>query len=845
MRLLNLRHLRRRPSRAIIGGLSIAAGVSLAASVLVVSGSFQRSFDDFFGSLAGPAPLRVLGPTRGTLGPDDVAAAEGVGGVDAAVPVIQTVALANTTEGDEMRILAVGFDCRVEALFGDLGCSAGAIEGSGESSLPLLSAHLAKRLGPDGVIRTDLGPQPVGQALAVPGLDEVNEGLVAAYPLPAAQARFARPEGVDVIYVMPAGGVDLSALRTDLTAAVGEHNTVMDATEPPIFLSLFSGLILPLLGMISLFALAIGALLVHNTMTLALEERRRSLAIAGATGAGRGVLVGGVLLEAGVVGLLGGTLGAVGAIALAHPLIGGMQDFVGRIGGLRLSVHITSAPFVIGAVLGCVAAVAASIPTALRAARLDVVAELRGLAPEAVVPTTKRRRVVFLAAIAVASYVGVLLARTSLALHPSAPLVGQGAMLIHAIAVFWIVAAIAPACFRWLQRAFKGSSPHMRLACANLAREGGRTSVMLVATVAAVGLGLALASITLMIEDGIASSVNEEINGVSVSTQPRSNSLNLDSRPSPGLIESLAEVPGVASVDRWYGLGVGTTNDTFIGVGASDRLCAGVPLGHGRCSTPYPVMAGTVEPDAFERGEVLIGMVLARDRGVRPGDTITVPGRDGMVDLPVQAVWANGDFNGREITMPVWQMEELWGTQPPVAVELRPEAGVTTAELARRVETTGLDPYLTALTPDDQFAEVARESSQFADPFWTLQRGMMIVAFAAVLFTLLLAAVRRRREFALVAAVGMSPGKIASMVAFEAAAVALVGTVLGSAAGLVIADVFRRAVFLVIPFDFPFRVDLVAPLLYGALTTVILLLASAWPAWRTARLKLAPALRYE
>src|SRR5262249_54848992 len=82
LRLLNLRRLRRQPLRVLIALISVAAGVALVAALPVVSASTKKSLDAFGRSLAGPAPLRVIGPiARGGLDEsvvDKVAATPGV-----------------------------------------------------------------------------------------------------------------------------------------------------------------------------------------------------------------------------------------------------------------------------------------------------------------------------------------------------------------------------------------------------------------------------------------------------------------------------------------------------------------------------------------------------------------------------------------------------------------------------------------------------------------------------------------------------------------------------------------------------------------------------------------------
>jgi putative ABC transport system permease protein len=224
---------------------------------------------------------------------------------------------------------------------------------------------------------------------------------------------------------------------------------------------------------------------------------------------------------------------------------------------------------------------------------------------------------------------------------------------------------------------------------------------------------------------------------------------------------------------------------------------------------------------------------------------VRIQTRDGFADLRVQGIVANGDYSGREVTMPRPLLEKLYGPQPPVSLTVLPASGVAPNQLARSIERAKLDPFVDVLTPDDQFADAAREAKTFVQPFWALQRGMMFVAFAAVLFTLLLVAAQRRRELGLVAAVGMTPTGLARTVLTEAVAVGVISVIVGTVSGMGFAELFRQVSFLMIPFDFPFRVDLLAPLLYGALTTALLVVAAAWPAWRASRLSVVQAIRYE
>jgi putative ABC transport system permease protein len=838
VRLLNVRRLRHHPLRSAIAVLSIVAGVSLAVGVLIVQLSFTRTFEEFGRSFAGPAPLRVVGPAeRGTLATGVLPKVDAVPGVRAAIPVVQAVTVARHADGEQIPIIALGFDCRVTAIINNFRCSPDALAKASDDAPPVMSRSLLRRLGPDGAIRTNLGLRPVKGAFGIAELDRANDGNIVAFALPVAQRLYARPATLDAIYVVPDRGVDIEQLRARIQDAIGRHNGVLRSTDPPVVLFLFTGLLVPLLGMVSLFALAIGAVLVHNAMTLAMEDRRRDLAITAALGSSPRAVFGGTLAEAALLGLVGGVLGAGLGFLIAGPILAGSQTLFARMSGLHLRVYATWPPVVVGASLGAVTAVIASIRPARRAVRVDVVAELRnrhGAAIDHTQPSPKR---LVLPGVAILlGCVVIYAARSGSGLERWQPIAGSASIVASTIAMGWFVLAASPLLFRAAARVWPKRSASVALGWTNIVREPRRTAVMLMAVTSVVALGIALGSINEMIVDGIAQSEFEETDPtVVVSTMPTSNTVHLDARPSPALAAALAKIPGVATVGRVVGIGVGSTAADYKGVTASDRT-----------TLSYPVLRGTASLTGLERGEVLVGPVLAREHDLHSGSTFRLAPRDGFVDVKVQGVWANGDFNGREITMSMDRLEQLYGPQSPVSLIVRPAEGVDADRLAGRIEAANLDPDLIALGPAEQLDNVAKEANNFIQPFWALQRGLYVVTFAAVLFTLLLAAAQRRRELGLVAAVGMSPGGLAKMVLSEALAVGVVGSVTGLVLGLAFGELFRQVAFLVVPFEFASpRLDVVAPVVLGAAAIGLLLAAAALPAWRTARLQVVEAIRYE
>lgn len=834
LRLLHLRRLRRQPVRALVAVLSVAAGVALAVSVVVVQVSFDRSLEDFGRSLAGPAPLRVIGPvSRGGLDQAVLADVEATEGVATAVPVVQAVTLADGAGRSDVAVIALGVDCRVEELLGDIGCSEEALAAA--TAAPFTSDRLRRELGDGATVRSDLGRVSLDGAPALRELDGLNGGRVVVFPLGRAQELFFRPSALDTVYVLPEAGTDVVALRRRLERAVGGWNTVLTAAEAPPGVSVVRDLYLPLFGLLSLFALGIGATLIRNTIALSLEERRRDLAVVAALGATPAMIARGALLEAGALGGLGGLVGTAAGVVTARPLLASMSQFTERFQGLRLDVHTTPLVVAVGAVLGIGVSLLAAWRTARRASRLDVSAELvsRDRRAETAPRATVERGLLF-TAFGVAAIGVCVLAQDGGALEPWQPIAGQLAFIVATLALIAAVGAFTPAVSQAGLRVLDRPAV-VRLGLANLVREPGRSKVMAVAVGSAVGIAITVSGAARSIEVGITNDILANSAGrVFVSTLPPNNSLNIDAKLPPDVLERLRTFPGVASVDRGFTLLVGLGDGTTIGAVAFDDQWFA-----------FEVLRGTADPEAFERGEVLIGPALARQQGIGAGDTVRLPGRTGFVELPVQGVWRHGDFGGANVAMPVELLTSIWGPQPVDDVMLRPEPGVSTTELARAVQRAELDPDLVARTPAEFVAEVTDEVDNQIEPFWVLQRGMLLMAFVTVLFTLLLAAVQRRREIALLGAIGMQPRELVRMVLAEALAIGIIGTVLGAAAAVGFSLALREVLSIVIGYRDPLRFDLLAPLVWGAVATLVVVVAAAWPAWRMSRIEVLEGLRYE
>src|SRR5713226_4386312 len=142
-RVLHLRQLQRQPVRVVLAVIAVAAGVSMTVAGMLLVSSYEFSIRELNRALAGPAPLRVMGPLRrGGLDEAVTKRVAAVPGVRTVVPMVQSVGIAEKRDGQHIGIVSIGVDCRVQALVGAFGCESRSLHPTRPDAPVLLSAAL-------------------------------------------------------------------------------------------------------------------------------------------------------------------------------------------------------------------------------------------------------------------------------------------------------------------------------------------------------------------------------------------------------------------------------------------------------------------------------------------------------------------------------------------------------------------------------------------------------------------------------------------------------------------------------------------------------------------------------
>src|SRR3954454_8642436 len=549
--LLNLAPMARRKARALLAVIAISAGVALLSGVFTAERSTTASLQSVARTMTGPTPLRVSGPTsHGGLAEEVVTTIRAVPGVAAAVPVVQAITEVQSPHGKSF-VLALGVDCSAQAIVGNFGCSPSMLRMARPGTPPAVSGRLLHLLGTGASVRTDLGTIPLTAQSRLTPLDRVNDGRVVVFPLRQAQAEFDRPHAVDAAYVVPARGVSVSELRTRLVQALPVQDQVFTADQPPPFFD-SAGLLLPLMGLIGLMSLGVAALILFNIISLTFAERRRELAIANALGARGSVVVRGALTEAGLLGLVGGALGAAAGLLVAFPLVHKLAEQVVMYTGVHLRVHAVPELFVLGPLLGLVTAVAAAWVPPRRAVRLDVARELHARAALDL-PTRGRalRAAGLMLGAAVLGLVACLLANRNYALATWQPPLGTVGLVLTMVGSIGATVVLAPAALRALVPWARRRGGVLSVAVRVLAAEPRRTGIAATAVAVPVAFASILASsipaidnVTVRLFSGVAG------DRVFVSTLNFNNTSSIDAKISPTTEAALRRMPDVASVDE-------------------------------------------------------------------------------------------------------------------------------------------------------------------------------------------------------------------------------------------------------------------------------------------------------
>ena len=847
-----LKSLLSRKLRLLLSGLAVVLGVMAVSGALIVSSTLSSSFDQLFRTINANIDLQVSGRAN-------VEATEQAGGDPVTTPVpaelvdrVAAVPGVASAHGDVVANGArvVGSNGKVIVNQGPptLGVSwrdndtlAELRTGRGPSAPDevAINAGLAERgdfrLGQRIEILT-LQPKKTFTLVGTFGYsgdrDTLGGETTVAFTEPVAQELMLGTPGAYTNIVVRAGdGVDVADLQAKVRAVVGDAFDVKTrdevAQEQATDVSGFVGVVQNVLLGFAGVALFVGIFLILNTFSILVAQRTGELALLRSLGASRRQVIGSVLLEAVIIGLIASTIGLFAGMGVAAALKAVMQSFSGATFPGAWLVVPASAVLAAYAVGVLVTVVAAVLP-ALRASRVAPVEALR----EA---STKTRPSVVLSALGgVLTLAGA--AAVGAALFGSIGDATLWTLLLGVMGAFIGVAMLTPAIagpvISVLGRAMSFSTPG-RLGRLNSARNPRRTAI----TAAALMIGIALvtgvsvlaSSLTKSIEQAVRTDLNAELMIGTVA-----GGGGLPPVFDPAVIGRAAAVPGVATA-------VGLRFDAAQ-VGERSILVSGADLaGLAEIVRMRPV-AGELR--TLRSGEVAVDDEFAAEHDLTVGGTLTMATQRGgprdfrVVGIYQRAELANGPVISDQDSATGFRTGQY--NQGFVKLADGADAAAVRAAIDRLVAD---NPEVSVIDQSTLIDQAKSSVDTVVIMLYVLLGLALVIAVLGIVNTLALSVLERTRELGLVRAIGMRRAQVVQMVTVESVVIAVFGALLGVVVGGLLGAAVVRALRdegvpeLALPWA--------AMGTFLLLAVIIGLFAAILPAIRAARTDVLAAIAYE
>lgn len=823
--------------RFALTGLAVVLGTAFVSGALVFGDTLQEGFEELFTQITGDADV-VVEPDEDDV--DDGEREHIPAGLLADVRALDEVAVADgEMEGTAVLIddgepigefgpptLATGRSAEPELDAGELRHGRWP-QAEGEIAVDADTAGAQDwQVGEDVAVAFE-GPAEDAEIVGTFGVgefDNLGGATVVVLDRDTAADKLGTDGDFTALSALAAEGVGDDELVDALGGAVGGDYTVHTAEEAvedeleavTEMVGVFSTGLLVFAGV----SLLVGGFLIFNTFSIVLAQRLRELALLRAVGAGRGQLFASVLGEAGMVGLLGGAVGAAAGVGVAEALHALMGQLGLSLPGDELVLQPRTVAVAVG--LGVAVTVVAAAAPARRAVRVPPVAALQQGAAAAVAGRGWPRTAA--GGLLVAGGAAALAAGLFADAGVAAVGAGAVAVILGVAALSRLVAKPLAAAIGWPAARLRGVRG--QLARVNAMRNPRRTA----ATASALMIGLALVAFVAIFADSLRTSTSEAID------QTFATDLIMHATVAEGLPE--AAVDDVESADEVAM--VATQADEPVDIDGEEHRVAVMDGDDMVAAFDFHAVDG--DPGDVRDGGVLVAEAEAEDAGVAAGDTVTVDTPDGERSLPVAAVVEPPGMQAG------WFVErdsyggDVAGPTRMAYVDLADGVAADDGEAA---VADALEDYpQVAMVDRAGLVDLASEQiNQLLGVMVALLALSVLIALLGIVNTLALSVVERVREIGLLRAVGMTRPQVRAMVRSEASIVALLGAVLGVGLGVTFGATFVSAFdeigieHLTIPWA-PIVVGLVLAALAGMLAGVL-------PARRAARQNVLAAIATE
>jgi putative ABC transport system permease protein len=664
-------------------------------------------------------------------------------------------------------------------------------------------------------------------------VDSIGGATITVFDLATAQRLFDKQGKFDLIRVQAKEGVSDAELLRQIRPLLSETTQVKsaaeqassDSEETQAGLNIMKYFLLGFAGI----ALFVGGFVIANTLAITVAQRMRELATLRTLGASRRQVLGSVVLESVVVGLVASIAGLFLGLAIAV----GLKQLLEATGFELPGGGIVFAPrtIVVSLAVGTLIALLASLRPALRATRIEPIAAVR---EGAVMPTSRFARYAPAASATVIA-VAVGLFSYGLFVDGLEIKVRLLALVAGVLLLFVGVAMVASRVVRPLAfllgapgARFGGSAG--RLARQNAVRNPARTA----STAAAVMIGLALITFVAVFGQGYRSSFVSAVDELWVADY----SLSAGNKPLTNkAAQAAAKAPGIEVVSEIRGANAKLGGKSIKVSGVDGNVTKVVDITWSSGSSSVPAQLG--------RDGAFIGDGFADEHSLNVGSPLIVTTPTGKtLRLQVEGIFdepkGGSPFEGVAISTATF--DDAFARHDNEFTLLNIRGGPTAENTARLEQALAAFPNAEVETRDEFKDGQLSDMDRLLKILYALLGLSVIVSMFGVVNVLVLSVFERTRELGMLRAVGMTRRQVRRMIRHESIVTALIGAALGMGVGIFLAGLTTLALSdYGVVFALPYR-SLVAFVVVAIFAGT---LAAILPARRASRLNVLEALQYE
>ena len=808
LRHVSLPELRHHGWRQLTALLAVMLGVALAFSVHLINESALGEFSAAVRQVNGQPDFELRGQ-RGGFDEQVYARVAAHPLVAQASPVIEIETNGLAADGQRVAVRLIGLDALVAASLSP-GLMPRPAEGADRLSVidpgaVFLNAAAQQRFGRSGPLQLQSGLPPV--PLRIEGSVAAEGAPLVVMDIAGVQASFGWLGRISRIDVRLRPGADRDLVLRELALPAGLRAAAPD--ESAVRISNLSRAYRVNLTVLALVALFTGAFLVFSILSLSVAQRLPQLALLGVLGLTARQRLTLVLTESALLGVTGSVLGlALGTAlaALALRLLAGDMGG-GYFPGVTPTLHFSVAAAVVYGLLGVVAALAGGWLPARAAQRIAPAQALKGLGDAAPPPSARWWGPLLLA-------VGALLTQApAIAGMPLAAYVAVALLLLGGI-------ACVPAGVDLLLRGLRPPNNPLALLAVERARHQRHSATIAVAgVVASLSLSVALTVMVASFRDSVTQWLDTVL---PADLYARSGGAGTDAAGlPPALISQVRTVPGVARVEGQRVVSV-LIDPTRPAVAIISK-----PMTDPARRLP---LVGELYDARPGLTSAYVSEAMVSVYGAAPGTRFTLPLPNGASEAVwVRGVWRDYARQHGAVMLDNADFERLTGDTRVNDLAMWLQPGADAAAVQARVTALAGDPKLLEFASPGEIRSLSLRifDRSFAVTYWlqAVAIGIGLFGIAASFSAQVLA---RRREFGLLAHLGLTRRQILTVVAAEGAVWTAAGTLVGLLLGLLVSVVLVKVVN---PQSFHWTMDLALPAGRLLLLCSAMLLAGTVTAW--------------